>query len=144
MLLISDVFILINYYSQILWLSVAACIVAQLWLRHKHPDMPRPIKTNLIIPVLFLIACAFLIIFPIPSQPFNTLIGALIVLSGKNVADYEIRQLQLVFLGIPVYYLCVTREQSKQYNMWSDGITKFLQRAMEITFPEEIEAMLSK
>lgn len=84
MLLISDVFVLINYYSQILWLSVAACIVAQLWLRYTQPELPRPIKTSLWVPITFLVACAFLVIFPIPSQPWNTFIGAMIVLSGKQ------------------------------------------------------------
>lgn len=33
MLFTSDVFLLINYFSQILWLSVVASIAALLWLR---------------------------------------------------------------------------------------------------------------
>lgn len=33
MLFVSDVYILINYFSQILWLSVAASIAGLLWLR---------------------------------------------------------------------------------------------------------------
>lgn len=84
MLLVSDVFVLINYFSQILWLSVAASIVGMLWLRYKEPERPRPIKVNLIIPLVFLVACFFLVLFPIPSQPWNTAIGLLIVLMGKR------------------------------------------------------------
>lgn len=82
MLLISDAYVLINYYGQILWLSVAASIAGMLWLRHKHPDAPRPIRVNTAIPVIFLLCCIFLVVFPIPTQPWNTVIGAAITLSG--------------------------------------------------------------
>lgn len=33
MLMTADIFLLINYFSQILWLSVVASIAALLWLR---------------------------------------------------------------------------------------------------------------
>lgn len=82
MLLVSDVFELINYFSQILWFSVAASIAGMLWLRYKEPEMPRPIKVNLAIPILFLICCAFLVIFPIPEKPWHAVIGIAITLSG--------------------------------------------------------------
>lgn len=83
MLLISDVFVLINYYGQILWFSTAACIAGMLWLRHKQPNLPRPIRVNTIIPIVFLACCVFLILFPIPTQPWNTVIGIVITLTGK-------------------------------------------------------------
>ncbi|KAK9737189.1 Amino acid permease [Popillia japonica] len=118
MLLVSDVFILINYYSQILWFSVAASISGMLWLRYKKPDMPRPIKVNLIIPVLFLLCCAFLIILPIPMQPWNTAIGVGITLSG-----------------IPFYYLCVKSRKSEAYNVFSSGIAKTIQKVFNVTYP---------
>lgn len=83
MLLTSDVFILINYFSQILWLSVAASIAGMLWLRYKQPNMPRPIKVNLALPILFLLACLILVCLPVLVQPFYTIMGILITLSGK-------------------------------------------------------------
>ncbi|KAF2891643.1 hypothetical protein ILUMI_14530 [Ignelater luminosus] len=127
MLLVSDVFVLINYYSQILWLSVAASIGGMLWLRYKQPDMPRPIKTNIIIPLLFLAACAFLVLFPIPTQPVNTVIWVSITLSG-----------------IPVYYLCIhNKSKPKKYYRGVQKITEALQTLMEVTFPEEINQKLS-
>lgn len=91
MLLVSDVFVLINYFSQILWLSVAASIVGMLWLRYKEPEMPRPIKVNLIIPLLFLVACFFLVLFPIPSQPWNTAIGLGITLMGEQKSNLVLK-----------------------------------------------------
>lgn len=83
MLCVSDVYVLINYYGQILWFSTAACICALLWLRYKKPDIPRPIKVNICIPIIFLLCCLFIIVFPIPKQPWNTVIGLAITLSGK-------------------------------------------------------------
>ncbi|GJQ83538.1 hypothetical protein Trydic_g10890 [Trypoxylus dichotomus] len=118
MLLVSDVFVLINYYSQILWFSVAASIAGMLWLRYKKPQMQRPIKVNLIIPVFFLCCCAFLIIFPIPTQPWNTVIGAGITLTG-----------------IPVYYLCVKSRKTDKYNAVSSKLTRTVQKIFNVTYP---------
>ncbi|KRT84971.1 Amino acid permease [Oryctes borbonicus] len=118
MLLVSDVFVLINYYSQILWFSVAASIAGMLWLRYRKPQMPRPIKVNLIIPVLFLCCCAFLIIFPIPTHPWNTVIGVGITLTG-----------------IPVYYLCVKSKKADKYNVVSSRLTKTIQKIFNVTYP---------
>ncbi|XP_044268349.1 large neutral amino acids transporter small subunit 2-like [Tribolium madens] len=120
MLLVSDVFVLINYYGQILWFSVAASIAGMLWLRYKQPDMPRPIKVNMSIPIIFLFCCAFLVIFPIPSQPWNTVIGVVITLSG-----------------IPVYYLCVKwRNKPEKFNRASRRLTEILQSIMNVISPQ--------
>lgn len=120
MLLVSDVFVLINYYSQILWFSVAASIGGMLWLRYKRPDMPRPIKVNLIIPITFLICCKFLILFPIPDNPWNALIGIGITLSG-----------------IPFYYLFVKyKNKPEGYNKITRTITETLQKTLAVTYPE--------
>lgn len=72
MLVTSDVFVLINYFSQVLWLSTAACILALLWLRYKKPDTPRPIRVNTAIPVIFLVCCVFLTAVPAVTEPINT------------------------------------------------------------------------
>lgn len=127
MLLVSDVEQLINYFSQILWFSVAASIAGMLWLRYKEPEMPRPIKVNLIIPILFLICCAFLIIFPIPENPWNTLIGIGITLSG-----------------VPVYYLLVIGGKVENYKKVSKVLTEQMQRIMMVTWAEVDEQKLSQ
>ncbi|XP_056644455.1 Y+L amino acid transporter 2 [Diorhabda sublineata] len=120
MLLISDVFELINYYGQILWLSSAASVVGMLWLRYKQPDLPRPIRVHTSIPILFLLCCAFIIIFPIPTQPWNTVIGLAITLSG-----------------IPVYYVCVKwKHKPEGYHSFLKNITKFVQKTMRVTNPK--------
>lgn len=127
MLLISDVFVLINYYGQILWLSSGASIAGLLWLRHKQPDLARPIRVHTAIPYLFLLCCAFIIIFPIPTQPWNTAIGFGITLSG-----------------VPVYYICVKwKNKPKGYYKFLRKLTNFVQHIMEVTYPEHTQ-MLSQ
>lgn len=85
MLMTSDVFALINYYSQILWFSVALSIMGMLWLRRTQPDLPRPIRVNTAIPIIFIACCMFLVIFPMFSNPWNSVISIIITLSGKKL-----------------------------------------------------------
>lgn len=127
MLLNSDVVELINYYGQILWFSVAASIAGMLWLRKKHPDMPRPIKVHTSIPLIFLCACAFLVLFPIPETPMYTVIGIAITLSG-----------------IPFYYVCVKwKNKPQRYHKIIRKLTVVLQSMMEVASPEATQ-MLSQ
>lgn len=88
MLFTSDIFLLINYFSQILWLSVAASIAGLLWMRKTKPNMPRPIKVNLILPWTFITCCMVLVIAPAIEEPANLFYGLLIT-----------------FSGVPVYYI---------------------------------------
>lgn len=125
MLFVSDVIVLINYYGQILWFSVAASIAGMLILRYKQPEAPRPIRIHTSIPIIFLFACAFIVIFPIPSQPWNTIIGAAITLSG-----------------VPVYYLCVQwKNKPAKYTTVITKITQLLQQLMNLTIPEATQLL---
>lgn len=125
MLTTSNVFDLINYFSQTLWLSVGASVVGMLWLRKTKPDIPRPIKVNLIIPCVFLIAIGFLVVIPAITQPKDTAIGVAILLSG-----------------IPVYYACVKwQSKPKAYDACSSGILRFLQKICSCVYVESLEKM---
>ncbi|CAH0404915.1 unnamed protein product [Chilo suppressalis] len=127
MLTTSNVFALINYFSQTLWLSVGASVVGMLWLRRKKPDIPRPIKVNIVIPLLFLIAIACLVIIPAITQPIDTAIGLGILLSG-----------------IPVYYICVKwQTKPDSYNVVSAHTLRFLQKLCSCTYVESLEKMSS-
>nr|CAD7198085.1 unnamed protein product [Timema douglasi] len=126
MLCSSDVFVLINYFSQILWLSTAACIVALLYLRRSQPDIPRPIKVNLVLPVTFLICCAFLAIVPAIADPLSTVIGLAITISG-----------------VPVYYVFIKwKGKPESYTKMLHEITSTLQAVLEVVSPEEGEKFL--
>nr|XP_023027382.1 large neutral amino acids transporter small subunit 2 [Leptinotarsa decemlineata] len=125
MLFISDVYVLINYYGQILWLSTGASIAGMLWIRHKEPKMVRPIKIHTSIPVLFLICCAFIIVFPIPKQPWNTVVGLAVILSG-----------------VPVYFMCVKwKDKPQKYYKYLRNITETVQYLMAVTYPETTQIL---
>ncbi|KAF5293135.1 hypothetical protein FQA39_LY13745 [Lamprigera yunnana] len=128
MLSVSDIFILINYYSQILWFSVAASIAGMLWLRRKQPDIQRPIKVNIVIPVLFILCCLFLVAFPIPYYP-----------------GYSLKCLAITLSGIPFYYLLVKwQSKPKVFNTCVRKVTEFLQCALAVTYAEDISKLSDK
>ncbi|OWR44558.1 large neutral amino acids transporter small subunit 2 [Danaus plexippus] len=123
MLTTSNVIELINYYSQTLWLSVGASVVGMLWLRRTKPEMSRPIRVNIVIPYLFLVAIGCLVIIPAITQPKDTAIGIAILLSG-----------------IPVYYLCVKWQNKPQcYNTASGCILRFLQKLCSCAYVDSSE-----
>lgn len=125
MLLTSDIFLLINYCSQILWLSVAASIAGLLYLRHSRPDLTRPIRVNLALPILFLLSCVFLVIVPAIAEPRNTLFG-----------------LGITLTGIPVYFLCIKwRNKPDCYKRGSESIIMFLQMLFNSAFAEAGEKL---
>lgn len=82
MLTLSDVYSLISYLSFSLWLTFGGCVAAMLWLRRTKPYLPRPLKMPLVIPLIFLLGCAALLILPIMADPWNTGIGAAIIFTG--------------------------------------------------------------
>lgn len=81
----TQVYVLINYTAFIESLSVAASVGALLWLRYKQPNLERPIKVNLMLPVLFFVTCVFLVLLPFYVSPYETGIGVIITLSGIPV-----------------------------------------------------------
>ncbi|CAO1368837.1 unnamed protein product [Diamesa serratosioi] len=125
MVMFADVFELINYFSQILWLSVAACVLGLLWMRYTKPDWPRPIKVNLIIPISFIILCVTLVLIPSFEEPEYLLIGILITLSG-----------------VPVYYICVKwTNKPKQYQKILQGVEKFCQILFQSVFIDSVDEL---
>ncbi|KAL1458502.1 hypothetical protein WDU94_008647 [Cyamophila willieti] len=72
MLVTSDVFALINYMSVALWISVGVCIAGLVSLRYTQPDLHRPIKVHLSLPIIFFFCCVFLVAVPTIRAPMNT------------------------------------------------------------------------
>ncbi|CAD6197614.1 unnamed protein product [Caenorhabditis auriculariae] len=114
MLFIGDVFVLINYLSFAESLVVFASVAGLIKMRITHPDLHRPIRLNMLIPLSFFCMCLFLLIFPFFQQPGELFIGVAIVLSG-----------------IPVYLLFVynTHKPAFLYKPWI-WFTHFIQKLL--------------
>jgi amino acid transporter len=68
-------------------LFILMSISGLLWLRVKQPDAKRPIKVNLIFPIIFLITCGFLVISSCYVSPVEVGVGCIIIISGENSKD---------------------------------------------------------
>lgn len=60
----------------------ALAVSTLLVLRYKLPDTPRPLRVHTYIPVIYLVISFIVIITPVYTQPYETLLGLVILLSG--------------------------------------------------------------
>jgi L-type amino acid transporter 8 len=88
MLITSDVYELINYFSFTLWLWTGIATASLVHLRRTRPELKRPIQFPLILPYSFTAGCFILTLFAIHADPKSALYGS-----------------SLMFVGIPVYFL---------------------------------------
>lgn len=90
--LISDFDGLVNIYSMPTWIFYAACVVVLLLMRVREPHATRPYRVWMTTPVLFLIACMFLLVTSLWAEPYS--VGASILVT---------------LLGIPVYFFFIKK-----------------------------------
>ncbi|XP_014246044.1 Y+L amino acid transporter 2 [Cimex lectularius] len=82
MLSSSDIQQLITYCTFVESFFIMMSVGGLLWLRYKKPNMSRPIKVNIIVPIIFVLVCVFLVILPIYEKPLEVGIGVAITLTG--------------------------------------------------------------
>ncbi|PSN56949.1 Large neutral amino acids transporter small subunit 2 [Blattella germanica] len=85
MLCTSDVYLLITYSTIVETVFIMLSVLGILYLRWKRPDMNRPIKVSLWVPILFLLICLFLVVVLCYTRPFEVGMGVLITLTGFPV-----------------------------------------------------------
>lgn len=126
-LLLSDnIYTLINYVQIVNWLAIGIATLGLLWLRVKQPprDYPRPLQVSLVFPIIFLVGCVFLVVFPVIQAPMDTAIGISIMLTG-----------------LPVYFLFVQLQgKIKIVDRVMDDVTLFAQKLLLVLPSEKKES----
>lgn len=111
-LFIGDVYVLITYSSVVETFFIMLSVSGVLYFRWKQPDMPRPIKVNILVPIFFVGICIFLIIVPSFEVPAEVGMGVLITLSG-----------------IPFYLICVAwKHKPEWFQTKINRMTSFFQK----------------
>jgi len=108
----SDIFALINYTGFATWVSIGLAVFCIPWLRWKQPDWDRPIKVNLIFPIVYILATIFITVVPMIVTPVETAIG-----------------LAIIATAIPVYAVFILwKNKPRVIQDMSNSATVFLQK----------------
>ncbi|XP_054763930.2 cystine/glutamate transporter-like [Lytechinus pictus] len=123
MLISDDVGSLINYLSFTRWLFIGLTCAIIPYYRWKYPELHRPFKVPLVVPIVFVLCAFFVVGMSLYSSPVDCGIG-----------------LGIMLAGIPVYYLCVWWKNKPDWiNNKLDRATIFLQQILFVVPPEEGE-----
>ncbi|XP_072314163.1 b(0,+)-type amino acid transporter 1 isoform X2 [Eucyclogobius newberryi] len=77
---------IVNYFSFTAWFFYAITLCGLVYLKIKRPDLPRPYRVPLILPVIVIIAAVFLVLAPVIDSPqIEYLYVALFIFSGVIV-----------------------------------------------------------
>lgn len=123
--MVEDVYALINYCSFVEALFIAVSILGLLYLRKVSPDVHRPIKVNLVLPVTFFVICAFLVTLPCYVSPVEVSVGVGFILCGipvymvtigwKNKPYWLNKAFNDVNNGCAKLFMCVPAESEKDF-----------------------------
>ena len=111
---------LVNYFSFSAWIFYGLTVFSVIFMRFTQPDRHRPIKVPLIIPIVFVIIAAYLVVAPIIDKPeWPYLYAAIFILTG-----------------LPVYYLPFVYFKLKQ-PACLDKVITFLQYILNVSPPAD-------
>ncbi|XP_069083597.1 cystine/glutamate transporter-like [Pleurodeles waltl] len=122
MVSIGDLYGLLNFFSFSRWLFIGLTTLGLIIHRFKYPDLPRPFKVPIFIPIVFTVTCLFIVGMSLYSDPCNTGISCAITLSG-----------------IPLYYLMVKKPRVP--GKWMAAVN-FLTEKLQLllmVIPQEIK-----
>ncbi|CAM9325024.1 unnamed protein product, partial [Lampetra planeri] len=81
-LFVGDIYTLLNLMSFLRWLFIGVVVLGLIYLRFTKPDLPRPFKVPIFIPMVFCLTCFLMVFWSLYSDPVNTGIGFAISLTG--------------------------------------------------------------
>lgn len=120
-LITTEILTLITYMVFVEAVFAALGVSTVLRLRYLWPNIARPLKLPTFVPILYLIFSFLLIVMPIWTSPYETLIGISIMLSG-----------------IPVYYLTANwKVKPLAYQRSVDSFNKFTQKLTKSVTPSQ-------
>ncbi|KAI3352112.1 hypothetical protein L3Q82_020927 [Scortum barcoo] len=108
-LFVGDIYSLLNFMSFLRWLFIGVVVLGLIYLRYKQPDLHRPFRVPLFIPVVFCLTCFFMVFMSLYSDPLNTGVGFAICLTG-----------------VPAYYVFIHFNRRPKW--LQRGIGKFSQQ----------------
>uniref|UniRef100_T1J7A2 b(0,+)-type amino acid transporter 1 n=1 Tax=Strigamia maritima TaxID=126957 RepID=T1J7A2_STRMM len=118
MIIPGDIASLIDFFSFTAWISYGGAMLALLYMRYTQPDLHRPYKVFIGVPILVLIASIYLVIAPIVDNPqVEYLYATLFIFAG------------LIFYIPFVYYKLELSIMNK--------VTLFFQQLLQIVPSEE-------
>ncbi|XP_034036910.1 cystine/glutamate transporter [Thalassophryne amazonica] len=97
-LFLGDIYGLLNFMSFLRWLFIGVAVVGLIYMRYTRPDLPRPFKVPLFIPVVFSVMCFLMVFMSLYSDPVNTGIG-----------------FAVSFTGIPAYYIFIAFDRRPKW-----------------------------
>lgn len=119
-ILAGDIITLIEFASFLCWIFYGMAMGALILLRYTKPDVPRPYKVPLVIPIFVLAMSVVLSVIPIVTKP----------------APQFLIAVAFIVLGILVYIPFVYY----QYRMpYLDNITYFIQVLLKVVPPEKTD-----
>ena len=98
LVLVEDIYILINYVTFVEAIFTTISISSLLWMRYTSPKRHRPIRINITLPITFFIVCVFLVTFPCYVRPWEV-----------------IAALSIILTGIPIYYVFVKCDKKPRW-----------------------------
>lgn len=111
---------LVNYFSFAAWLSYLAVFMALLYLRWKRPNLHRPYKVWIVVPIIISLAALYLLISPFWREPVETTMALVFIL-----------------VGIPVYVIFVWWERTKHAcDGFCGKFTYSVQKIFNLSLPE--------
>ncbi|XP_061824417.1 b(0,+)-type amino acid transporter 1 [Nerophis lumbriciformis] len=109
---------IVNFFSFTAWFFYAITLSGLLYLKIKKPELPRPYKVPIILPILVLIAAVFLVLAPLIDDPqIEYLYVTLFIFSGI-----------LIYIPFIHYKLCPG---------FLDKLTVFLQLFLQVAPAEK-------